>query len=114
MDELVEDIASKTGLGRPAVEKALGIIISFLERTGPAEKVTPMIDKLPGARALADTYGSRANGLFAVFNDLSGAGLGLGQVQTVVGAFVAFAKAKIGDTEVDAVIRSIPGAGQFL
>jgi hypothetical protein len=114
MDDLVDEITSKTGLGRPAAEKALGIIVSFLEREGPTKEVAPMIDKLPGARALAEAHGGRGAGLFAVFNDLSAAGLGMGQIQTVVGAFIGFAKSKLGERDVDSVIRAIPSIGQFI
>ena len=113
MDDLMEEIMTKTGLGKPAVEQALGIIISFLEREGPAGKVTPMIDKLPGARALAEAHGG-SGGLFAVFNDLSAAGLGLGEIREVAGAFIRFAKARLGASEVDAVIRAIPSVAQFI
>jgi hypothetical protein len=114
MEDLIADITNKTGLGRPTVEKALGIIINFLEREGPAGKVASMIDQLPGARQLAAVNPSQASGLFAVFGELSSAGLGMGEIQAIAGAFIAFAKAKRGEREVDAVIRAIPGVGQFI
>ena len=114
MDDLIAEITSKNGLGRPIVEKALGIIMSFLESEGPAGKVTSLIDRLPGARQLADANPSQAGGVFAVFGELSAAGLGMGEIQAIAAAFVAFAKAKLGDREVDAVIRAIPGVGQFI
>jgi hypothetical protein len=114
MDDLIAEITTQNGLGRPTVEKALGIIISFLEREGPTGKVTPMIDELPGARALAAANGSKGGGLFAVFGELSAAGLGLGEIQAIARAFVAYAKARLGESEVDTVIRAMPGAGQFI
>ncbi len=49
-----------------------------------------------------------------VFNDLSSAGLGLGAVQQVAGNFVAYARKKAGDAEVDAVVSAIPGLSQFV
>ncbi len=113
MDELVNDIMARTGLDRPVAEQAIGIIVSFLEREGPSQKVTAMIDKLPGARALADAHGGRG-GIFAAMNDLGAAGLGMGEIRATVEAFIGFAKAKLGDSDVDAVIRGIPGAALFI
>jgi hypothetical protein len=114
MDELVDQIAAKTGLDHAAARKAVGIIVSFLRREGPADKVDSMIDKLPGARALADESGAGSGGLLGVFNDLAGTGLGMTEIQAVASAFLNFAKAKLGDQEVDGVIRGIPGLNQFV
>ena len=72
-----------------------------------------MIDKLPGARDLIG-QGGTGRGLFGVFNDLAGAGLGMGEVQTLARTFLAEARAKIGADEVDSVVASIPGLGQFI
>jgi hypothetical protein len=49
-----------------------------------------------------------------VFNDLTGAGLNMSQMQAVVMTFVQRAKTEAGDAPVDAVIRAIPGLGQFV
>jgi hypothetical protein len=38
----------------------------------------------------------------------------MGEIQAIAAAFVAFAKAKLGDREIDAVTRAIPGVGQFI
>jgi hypothetical protein len=114
MDELVDQIAAKTGLDQAVARKSVGIIVGFLRREGPADKVDAMIDKLPGARVLADESGVGSGGLLGVFNDLAGAGLGMTEIQTVASAFLNFAKAKLGDQEVDGVIRSIPGLNQFV
>jgi len=114
MDELVEQIAAKTGLGPLVVRKAVGIIINFLGREGPPEKVQAIIDKLAGARALADENAGASGGLLGVFNDLTAAGLGMAQVQVVAREFVTFAKAKAGEAEVNAVIKAIPGLTQFI
>ena len=114
MDELVDQIAAKTGLDRAVTRRAVGIIINFLGREGPADKVQALIDKLPGARGLADENAGASGGLLGVFNDLTAAGLGMAQVQVVASEFVAFAKAKIGEGEVNAVVNAIPGLSQFV
>ena len=114
MDEIVDEIAAKTGVDRAVAKKAVGIIIAFLGREGPTGQVQALIDKLPGARGLADEYGGTGGGLFGVFNDLTAAGLGMGEVQSVTREFIALARARIGNREVDQVIGAIPGLGQFV
>ena len=109
MDELVEQIAAKSGVDRAVARKAVGIIINFLGREGPTDKVQALMDKLPGARALGAESGRTSGGLLGVFNDLTAAGLGMSDIQSVTREFVTFAKAKIGDREINAVIGAIPG-----
>jgi hypothetical protein len=112
MDTLINEIAEETGADRDAVRHAIGIVISFLAREGPADKVQPLFDKMPEARAMIEPNGPR--GIFGVFNALSGTGLGLSEIQAVARAFLSRVKAKVGAKEVDAVIASIPGLNQFI
>ena len=113
MDEIVDRVVSETGAERAAVAKGLAIIVNFLAREAPPEKVGAMIDKLPGARDLIGKGGT-SRGLFGVFNELAGAGLGMGEVQTLARTFLAEARARLGADEVNAVVASIPGLGQFV
>ena len=39
MSELVDRIARRSGIDRAVAEKAVGIILDFLSREGPADKV---------------------------------------------------------------------------
>ena len=114
MDQLVADIAAKAGVSPAVARKGLAIIVSFVAREAPPDKVTPVLDKLPGARDLAKESTSKSSGLMGVFNDLTATGLGLSGVQQAARMFVAHAKAKAGDKEVDALVRSIPGLSQFV
>jgi hypothetical protein len=38
----------------------------------------------------------------------------MGEIRVTVEAFIGFAKARLGDSDVDAVIRGIPGAALFI
>lgn len=113
VDELVSDLVAKTGLDAEAIKTALGLIIGFLEREDRTQKVTPMIDQIDGARALATNHAGRG-GLFILFTALSGAGLGLGEIKTVASGFMDFAKARVGVEHVDQILRAIPSLAQFL
>jgi hypothetical protein len=113
MDDLIADLAEKTGLEPDAVRSALGRIIAFLEREDRSRQVSAMIDRLDGARALAAGR-SASGGLFVLFAQLSGAGLGLDEIKAVATGFLAFAKSQLGVEEVDQTLRSIPSLSQFL
>ena len=52
MDELIGRLVADVGVDRAAAEKAVGIILDFLVKEGPADKVQPFIAKLPGSRSL--------------------------------------------------------------
>ena len=52
MDELVARLVANVGVDKTAAEKAVGIILDFLHKEGPADKVQALIDTLPGAEAL--------------------------------------------------------------
>ena len=51
MDELIGRLVAKVGVDRSAAEKSVGIILDFLLKDGPADKVKALIDRLPGAEA---------------------------------------------------------------
>ena len=112
-EELVSNLAASTGLDDDAVRKALGLIVSFLEREDRSGKVTAMVDQIDGARALATAHGGRG-GIFILFTELSGAGLGLGEIKAVATGFLDFAKARFGAGEVDQILKAIPALSQFL
>ncbi len=114
MDQLIAEVAAKAGVTQAVARKALAIIVSFIAKAAPADKVAAVVDKLPGARDLAKESTGKSSGLMGVFNDLTSAGLGMSGVQTVARSFLTHAKAKAGDKEVDALVRSIPGLSQFV
>jgi hypothetical protein len=49
MVELVDRIATSTGLDRAVAEKAFGIVLNFLSTEGPADKVSALLAQLPGS-----------------------------------------------------------------
>lgn len=128
MDALVNRIVERTGLDRGTAEKAISIIVNFLNRDGPPE-TKELIDKMPGAEHMIEERGEAGKsgllgglgglmgggmGAMAAFNELTAAGLGMGQVQTVVKELIAYAREQAGDEVVDRVIQKIPGLSQFV
>jgi hypothetical protein len=63
MDELVGRLVANIGVDRGAAEKAVGIILDFLRKEGPPDKVQALIDRLPGVEALLAQH-SESGGAF--------------------------------------------------
>ena len=62
MDELIARLVADIGIDRSAAEKAVGIILDFLVKEGPADKVQPLLAKLPGAEALIQKTAAEGGG----------------------------------------------------
>ena len=130
MQDLIQRIVQNVGIDQDTATSALGIILNFLNKEGPQDKVGALMDMLPGARAvMADQdgggggglmgmmgglMGGGAGGLMAVMGQLTSAGVGMGDVQSVTQEVIGYAKEKAGPEAVNAVLSQIPGLGQFI
>lgn len=120
MDELIARLVANVGVDRETAEKAVGIILDFLVKEGPPDKVQPLIDKLPGAQALIQAEQASGGGMFAMGGlmgagtKMMAAGLSMGQVQTVTKEVIAFSREKAGEDAVGEIVGSIPGLSQFV
>src|ERR1700744_2036156 len=115
MDELIERLVADIGKDRAAAEKAVGVILDFLVKEGPADKVQPLLAKLPGAEALAQKAAAGGAGLGGAMGGVMGAGmrmmsagLTMGQVQSVTRAVIAYARDKAGEDAVGEIVGAIP------
>lgn len=122
MSELVDRIAANVGLDRAVAEKAIGIILDFLSKEGPSDKVSALIARLPGSEALLQAARDEDNGglfggmggIMGVGARLMGAGLDMGQIQAVTGELMAYSRERgVGDT-LGEIAGAIPGLGQFI
>ena len=122
MDELIARLVANVGVDRAAADKAVGIILDFLSKEGPPDKVQPLIDKLPGAQALiqsqqaSDTGGGMfgMGGLMGAGTKMMAAGLSMGQVQGVTKEVIAYTREKAGEDAVGEIVGAIPGLSQFV
>ena len=74
MDELIGRLVSDVGIDRTAAETAVGIILDFLVKEGPADKMQLLLAKLPGAEALMQkAAGAEGGGMGGVM----GAGMAM-------------------------------------
>ena len=125
MEELIGRIVAAVGIDQALAEKAVGIILGFLNREAPEGDMQALLAKIPGAAELvAGSGGGGGGGLLSGFGGMGGAmaamsqltsaGLDMGEVQGVTRELVGFAKEKAGEDAVNRIIGSIPGLGQFV
>ena len=100
MEELIGRIVSNVGIDENLAQTAVGMILGFLQNEGPADKVGALMGALPGAEdliasaggegggggimgAVGGLMGGGGGGAMALMGQLTGAGLGMGDVQGV-------------------------------
>ncbi len=129
MQELIERITTRTGLGADTAQEAVAIILDFLNKNAKPEQMQKVFEALPGAEELLDARPDAASkggilsglgslvpgmGAMAALNELTAAGLSLEEVRSVVRQIVGLAREKAGDDVVDAMVSKIPGLSQIL
>ena len=127
MDELIARVAAAANLDAETAKKAVGIILGFLRKESDAPETEKLIAALPGAdAAIAENAGAQGGGvmgavagmmggggLMGLASQLSSAGLGMTEMQTVGKELFAFAREKVGEDVVGQVAGSVPGLSQF-
>jgi hypothetical protein len=120
MDELIGRLIANVGVDRLAAEKAIGIILDFLHKEGPADKVQALIDRLPGAQAALQAQQDAGGGMFSMGGimgagtKLMAAGLNMAQVQGVTREIIAYSREKAGEDAIGEIVGAIPGLSQFV
>ena len=121
MDELIARLVANVGIDKTAAENAVAIILNFLRKEGPADKVQALIDRLPGAEALLQAHQDDAGGgmfgmggIMGAGTKLMAAGLSMSQVQGVTRETMAFAREQAGEDAIGEIVGVIPGLGQFI
>jgi hypothetical protein len=127
MDELIARVTQKTGLEASVARNAIGIILEYLQKEGPADEVNQLIAALPGAdEAIANAgggggggglmgmVGSMGGGVMALGGKLMGAGVSMGQMQPLGHELFAYGREKAGEDVMGPIVGSIPGLSQFV
>ena len=115
MDELIGRLVANIGIDQATAQKAVGIILQFLLKEGPAEKVQDLLAKLPGAlEAIAAAPPDEGTGMFgggvlAAGTRMMSVGLSMGQVQAVTRETIGYAREKVGEETLGEIAGAIPG-----
>lgn len=124
MDQLIATIAEKVGIDAELAKKAVSIILSFLNKDGPQDLVQQVMQAMPGASELIEADDGGGGGLLGglvgnmgamgALNQLTSAGLDMGQVTGVTREVISYAKEHAGEDVVDEIVGSIPGLSQVV
>jgi hypothetical protein len=131
VNEVIDQIATKAGIAPDLAEKAVGMILSFLQREAPDGPVTKMIESFPGATDLVAQYGGEqaggggllggllsavgaGGGVMGLGQQLMSTGLSMGDISSLAKETVATARQYAGNDVVDQVVNSVPGLSQFV
>lgn len=130
MNELVSRIADNVGLDPATAEKAIGMMLGFLQREAADGPVAQMIESIPGASELVARFNGEGEGgggllgglmsamggggVMALGQQLMSQGLGMGEITGLAKETIAVAREHAGDEVVDEVVSSVPGLSQFI
>lgn len=131
MQDLINTVAEKVGLDPAVAEKAVGMIIGFLQKNGPEGAVSAMMENLPGAAELAATHAPAEGGgggllgglmgmmggggsVMALGQQLMSEGVSMGQIGDLSKEVFSYAKEQVGEEKMGEIVASIPGLSQFV
>jgi hypothetical protein len=127
MDELIARVTEKTGLEASVARKAIGLILAFLQKEGPANEVGQLVAALPGAEdaissaqgdssggGIMGMMGAMGGGVMALGGQLMGVGVSMGQMQPLGKELFAYGREKAGEDVMGPIVGSIPGLSQFV
>jgi hypothetical protein len=131
MNEMVDQIAARVGIPADVAEKAVGMMLGFLQREAADGPVAKMIEAIPGASELVAQYNGEGQsggggilgsimgalgggGVMALGQQLMSEGLGMGEITTLAKETIAIAEQHAGKEVVDEVVASVPGLSQFV
>jgi hypothetical protein len=128
MEDLIARVVANVGVDQPLAEKALGIILGFLQKEGPAAEVGQMFEAMPGAADLVAAHAGGGGGgllgglmgmmggggIMGLGQQLMGAGLSMGQMGDLGKELFAYGREKAGEDAMGAIVGAIPGLGQFV
>jgi hypothetical protein len=126
MEELIPRVVEKVGIDPALAEKAIGMILAFLQKEGPPE-VNELVAALPGSEAAMAAAGTGGGGMMGSLmgmiggggimglgTQLMGAGLSMDQISTLGKELFAYGREHAGEDAMGAIIGGVPGLSQFV
>ncbi|MEH3116573.1 MAG: DUF2267 domain-containing protein [Methylorubrum populi] len=127
MDELITRVTNRTGLDAATAKTAIGHILAFLQKEGPATEVSQLLAALPGSEAaIAEADAGEGGGLTGMLGGMMGggvmalgqklisAGVPMNQMQPLGQELFAYGRETAGEDVMGPIVGSIPGLNQFV
>lgn len=127
MEELIARVTNTTGVDAATAQTAIGHILAYLQKEGPATEVAQLLAALPGSESviaqvnansgsggLMDMLGGFGGGVMALGQKLMSAGVPMAQLQPLGHELFAYGREKAGEDAMGRIIGSIPGLSQFV
>ena len=128
MEELIARVTNRTGIDAATAQTAIGHILAFLQKEGPATEVSQLMAAMPGAESLVATSnadegggglmgmlgGMMGGGVMALGQKLMAAGVPMGQMQPRGQELFAYGREKAGEDVMGPIVGSVPGLSQFV
>jgi hypothetical protein len=127
MEELIARITKTTGLDATTAQRAVGLILAYLQKEGPPEEVGRLFAAIPGSEQVAAQSGDggpgtsgggfmgmMGGGVMALGQNLMSAGVSMGQMQPLGRELFAYGREKAGEDVMGPIVGSIPGLSQFV
>ena len=111
MEELIARVTNRTGVDAATAKTAIGHILAFLQKEGPAAEVSRLMAALPGSEAaIAESNAAEGGGgLMGLLGGMMGGGvMALGQ------ELFAYGRETVGEDTMGPIVASIPGLSQFV
>ena len=129
MEELIARVTNRTGLDAATAQTAIGHILAFLQKEGPATEVSQLMASMPGSESLVATSnaeeggggglmgmlgGMMGGGVMALGQKLMSAGVPMGQMQPLGQELFAYGREKAGEDVMGPIVGSVPSLNQFV
>ena len=128
MEELTARITKATGLDADTAQRAVGLILTYLQKNGPPEQVGQLLAAIPGSEQVAAQSGDGGpgastgsfmgmlggGGVMALGQSLMSAGVSMGQMQPLGRELFAYGREKAGEDVMGPIVGAVPGLSQFV
>lgn len=127
IQQIIDDVATKTGLDSAVAERAAGTILSVIQQEVDPATATSVFAKIPGAADLATAnavnassggflssiatgvLGNKAGVLAAGVTQLEASGLTLAQMEGAAASILAYVKTSAGSDAAKQIAAALPG-----
>ncbi|WP_232631864.1 DUF2267 domain-containing protein [Methylobacterium sp. Leaf118] len=130
MEELIARVINRTGIDAATAKTAIGHILAFLQKEGPAAEVSRLLAALPGSEAaIAEANAAEGGGgglmgmlggmmggggVMALGQKLISAGVPMNQMQPLGQELFAHGRETVGEDTMGPIVGAIPGLSQFV